>query len=295
MSFIGESAALATSVLWSGSSTLFTFAGRRIGSEAVNICRLLLALCILLLIHLVLFGVPFPVNAGAARWGWLGISGVIGFALGDAVLFESFVLVGPRLAMLMMTTSPLFSALLGWALLDQRLSLAKLLAMIVTLAGIAWVVTARRGVEAHPHRLRGLLLGVGGALGQAVGLLFSRYGLEGGFHPISANLVRVSAGSLALLAWFGLRGQLYGSLVGFRDRTALALLTLGAIIGPVLGVVLSLVAIAHASLGVAATLMSLSPVILLPLAHFLFGEKVGPRAVTGTVVALAGSAGLFWL
>jgi drug/metabolite transporter (DMT)-like permease len=295
MSFVGESAALATSVLWSGSSMVFTFAGRRIGSEAVNIGRLLVALAILMGVHLVLFGTLFPMNAGAARLGWLGISGLIGFALGDAVLFESFVLVGPRLAMLMMTTSPLFSALMGWALLDQRISLAKLLAMLVALAGIAWVVTARRDAEAHPHLLRGLVLGIGGALGQAVGLLFSHYGLEGQFHPVSANLVRVAAGSLALLLWFGLRGQLHGNLVGFRDRTALALLTLGAIIGPVLGVVLSLVAIAHTSQGVAATLMSLSPVLLLPLAHVFLGEKVGARAVVGTVVALVGSAGLFWL
>jgi len=296
MSFLGESAALATSVFWAGSSIFFTFAGRRVGSQPVNITRLLLALCVLTIVHLLLFGTPFPWNAGAARLGWLGISGLIGYAIGDAVLFESLVLIGPQLAMLVMTTSPLFSALLGWALLGQGLSLFKLLAMLVTLGGIAWVVAPSGNGETHPHLSRGLLLGLGGSLGQAVGLLFSRYGLEGGFHPVSANLIRICAASLVLLIWSGVRGKLAGDLAKFGgDWRALALTASGAVTGPVLGVVASLVAIAHANLGVAATLMSLAPVLLLPATHLLFGEKVRLRAVLGTALALAGAAGLFWL
>jgi len=296
MSLVGESAALATSVFWAASSIFFTLAGRRVGSQPVNIARLLLALAVLALVHLLLFGTPFPWNAGTARLGWLGISGLIGYAVGDAVLFESLVLIGPQLAMLAMTTSPLFSALLGWALLGQGLSLLKLLAMLVTLGGIAWVVAPGRGGESHPHLRRGLLLGLGGSLGQAVGLLFSRYGLEGGFHPVSANLIRICAASLVLLIWSGVRGELPRDLVKFSgDWPALALTASGAVVGPVLGVVASLVAIAHTNLGVAATLMSLAPVLLLPAARLLFGDKVRLRSVLGTVVALAGAAGLFWL
>ena len=296
MSLVGEGAALATSVFWAGSAAFFTLAGRRIGSQPVNIGRLLIALGVLSLVHLFLFGTPFPFGAGAARLGWLAASGLIGYAVGDAVLFESLVLIGPQLAMLVMTTSPLFSAILGWALLGQGLSLPKLLAMMVTIGGIALVVGPGRNGEAHPHLRRGVILGLGGALGQAVGLLFSRYGLEGGFHPVSANLIRIVAGSVVLLVWSGVRNELPGHLASFSDDwSALGLTAIGAVVGPVLGVVASLVAIAHASLGVAATLMSLAPVLLLPAAYVLFREKVGSRAVLGTVVALAGAAGLFWL
>lgn len=288
MIFIGESAALATSVSWSASSIFFSLAGRRIGSQAVNIGRLLL-------VHVVLFGTLFPMNTAAPRLAWLSISGLIGFALGDAVLFESLVLIGPRLAMLVMTTSPLFSALLGWGLLGQSLSLEKLGAMLLTLLGIAWVIASSRDMGTHPHLRRGVLLGLGGSLGQAVGLLFSRYGLEGGFHPVSANLIRLCAGALALLLWSGARGELHGDLARFTDRRALGFTALGALAGPVLGVLGSLVAVAHANLGVAATLMSLSPVLLLPSDHLLSGKKVGLAAVLGTGVALTGAAGLFWL
>lgn len=295
MPYLGESAALLTSACWSLNSVCFTVAGRRVGSTSVNLLRLLMAWTLLMLLHLGLFGSPFPFQAGEARLGWLGVSGLIGFALGDAVLFEAFVLIGARLAMLLMTLSPLFSALLAWLFLGQDLSLPKVAAMALTLAGIAWVVWGGGDQEAHPHLWRGVLLGVGGALGQSVGLVFSMKGLAGGFSPISANLIRVSAGALALLLYFAATGRLRGALAGLRDARATAFIGLGAVTGPVLGVVLSLVAIAKAPMGVAATLMSLSPVILLPVSHFGFKEKVGGHAILGTLLALAGAAALFFV
>jgi drug/metabolite transporter (DMT)-like permease len=211
------------------------------------------------------------------------------------VLFEAFVLIGARLAMLLMTLSPLFSALLAWLFLRQSLSPLKVLAMGITLGGIAWVVWGDGECEDHPHLWRGILLGVGGALGQSVGLLFSKYGLAGNFSPISANLIRVTAGVAALLFYFGVRGRLHSTLGSLRDGRATAFIGLGAITGPVLGVVLSLVAIARAPMGVAATLMSLSPVLLLPVSHFVFREKVGGHAILGTLLALAGAAALFFV
>ena len=295
MSFLGEGAALLTALCWSLNSICFTVAGRRVGSAAVNLGRLLMAWVTLMLLHLVVYGSLFPIQAGAARLGWLGVSGLIGFALGDAVLFEAFVLIGARLAMLLMTLSPIFSALLAWLFLGQSLSLPKLLAMVVTLGGIAWVVWGGGEHEDHPHLWRGILLGIGGALGQSIGLVFSKFGLAGNFPPISANLIRVTAGVAALLFFFGASGRLRGTLCALRDGRATAFIGLGAVTGPVLGVVLSLVAITRAPMGVAATLMSLSPVILLPVSHLIFKEKVGGHAILGTLLALAGAAALFFV
>ncbi|BDU68115.1 membrane protein [Geothrix oryzae] len=295
MLYLGEGAALLTSLCWSLNSVCFTVAGRRVGSASVNLGRLLMAWGVLVLVHLALYGSLFPMQAGTARLGWLGLSGLIGFALGDAVLFEAFLLIGPRLAMLLMTLSPIFSALLAWLFLGQSMSLAKIMAMALTLGGIAWVVWGDGDHEAHPHLWRGVLLGIGGALGQSVGLVFSMFGLAGGFPPISANLIRVTAGLAALLLYFGATGRLRGSLGSLRDGRATAFIGLGALTGPVLGVVLSLVAIAKAPMGVAATLMSLSPVILLPVSHFVFKEKVGGHAILGTLLALVGAAALFFV
>lgn len=298
MPHLGELASLATALCWSANSVLFTLAGRRVGSRTVNLTRLWMALVAMVALHLLFLGSPFPLHAGSARFLWLGVSGLIGFAAGDAVLFESLLLLGPRLAMLLMTLWPIFATLLAWAFLGERLGPARLMAMAVTLGGIAWVVGDHSAIEAsdRPHRLTlGVLLALGGALGQAVGFLFSKFGLEGGFHPVSANLIRVLAGTASLTLWMLLRGQLFEGFGNLRDRRALGLIALGAATGPVAGVVLSLYAQKHAPLGVASTLMSLSPVILLPASRFVFGERITFRAVAGTVVTLAGAAALFLL
>lgn len=299
MPYPGEIASLVTALCWSTNAVLFAKAGRRVGSATVNVVRLAMALVAMGLLHLVLFGTPFPFQAGTQRLAWLGASGLIGFALGDALLFEALVLLGPRLAMLIMTLWPVLAAILAWIFLGQAMGAAKGLAMLVTLGGIALVV-GERGSSVGDHRPRrftlGVLLALGGALGQAVGFLFSKFGLAGGFSPVSANLIRVVAGSLALGAWQALRGHLVPNFRNLRDGRAAWLIAGGALSGPVLGVMLSLYAIDHARfLGVASTLMSLSPVILLPVSVVLEKERVGPLAILGTLVSMAGAAALFVL
>jgi drug/metabolite transporter (DMT)-like permease len=296
MSYSGEIAALFTAVCWASNSVLFALAGHRVGSRAVNLLRLWMAVAAMVLLHLVLFGTLVPLGAGLRPWAWMGTSGLIGFALGDALLFESLVLLGPRLAMLLMTLAPIFSAVLAWAFMGQSLGIPRILAILVTLGGIAWVVAEARtaGDEGrHPHRLLGVLLGVGGAMGQAVGMICSGFGLARGLSPISGNVIRTLAAAGALTLWFALRGSLGGVVGRLDDRRAVILIAAGAATGPVIGVLASLYAILHAPMGVATTLMSLSPVILLPVSAFFYHERVSPQAILGTLLSIAGAAALF--
>ena len=299
MNFYGEIAALLTSVCWAFNSVVFTRAGKRVGAVTVNSLRLWIALPVLALLHWLLFGTLFPCAIEPGRLFYLGISGIIGFVIGDAMLFESFLLIGPRLAMLLALLTPVFSAVLAWWLLGEALLPMEIVSILVTIAGIAWVVTEETAPADDPsllpprRRRLGILLAAGGALGQAVGLLFSRLGLAGGFSAISATHVRVSAAALALAAISLGQGRFQVHWARMKDRAALLEITAGALTGPVLGVSLSLVAIAHAHIGVASTLMSLTPVILLPVSYFLFKEKITSRAILGTLVALLGVILLF--
>jgi drug/metabolite transporter (DMT)-like permease len=297
MAYGGESAALATSVCWAANSICFTLAGRRVGSATVNGARLFMALAILVPLHLVLFGTPFPFAAGRAALAWLSLSGLIGFALGDALLFEAFLFLGARLAMLIMTLAPVFSVLLARAFLGQSLGWGKILAILATLAGIAWVVADGPGEGDHPPRrwTLGILLGVGGALGQALGLVLSNLGMANHLDPWSANLIRVTAATGAVSLWFLVRGRFLDYASRLRDTGATLWIAAGAVTGPVVGVGLCLYSITHAPLGVASTLMSLSPVILLPIGVWVFRERVSPWAWAGTVLSIAGAAALFWL
>jgi drug/metabolite transporter (DMT)-like permease len=299
MNLVGEIAALLTSVCWAFNSVVFTMAGKRVGAVTVNYLRLWIAVPALVLLHGLLFSTPFPFAIEPGRFLYLGISGLVGFVIGDAMLFESFLLIGPRLAMLLALLVPVCGAFLAWLFLGEKLLALEIASMLVTIGGIAWVVAEKTAPQAdraarEPRQYRlGVLLAVGGAVGQAVGLLFSRLGLAGGYSAISATLVRVSVAALVMALFSFCGGSLFRHLARMKDRVALLEIGAGALTGPALGVVLSLVAIAHTHIGVASTLMSLTPVLLLPVSHFLFKERITSRAIVGTLVALLGVVMLF--
>jgi len=301
---MGELAALFTSVAWSFTSLQFTLAGRRVGSPVVNRTRLALAAVFLALAHLLLTGALWPQSAAPARWFWLGISGIIGLVLGDACLFQAYVLIGPRRAMLLMVLSPILSSLLAWLWLGEALTGLEIFAMLVALGGVAWVTTAPRPQASngaavfagdHDHRayLNGVLLGVGAALGQALGLLLAKQGMAGGFSTISATLMRISVALATITLVTLAQGQVRATLMALRDQTAFRFILGGAFTGPFLGIWGSMIAVQNAPLGVASTLLALPPVLLIPLMHWVFHEQITRRAVVGTLVALTGAALLF--
>lgn len=299
MSVYGEITALVTSGCWAFTSVMFTQAGKRVGSPIVSHLRLWIALIAMCLIHVLLFGSPFPFDIEFYRFFYLGVSGVVGFVIGDGLLFESFLLIGPRLAMLLMLLAPVFSAFLAWVLLGEVPSTLEIAGILVTIGGIAWVVAEKTPSlikttpKKPPKHALGIALGIGAAVGQAVGLLLSRLGLEGGYSTISANHARITCAVLTLGIFYLLQKKIHSHVVKLKDKRTLAEITSGALAGQVLGVILSLEAIAHTHIGIASTLMSLSPVLLIPVSYFIFKEKITTRAVLGTFIALLGVILLF--
>jgi drug/metabolite transporter (DMT)-like permease len=291
---LGALAALATALAWALSSTAFTFATLRAGAMAVNRVRLLMAVGWLIVAH-GLLGVPLPLQADGDRWLWLSASGLVGLVLGDGCLFQAFVWIGPRLAMLLLSSAPALASLWAWWFLGEALSASQLSGILVTMGGVAWVVLARENGPGHRGSDRryglGILCGLGGAAGQAGGLILAKQGAMGGFPALSVTLMRMLAATAALWLYTALRGQSRETLGRFAaDRSAWGYTLAGSFLGPFLGVTLSIVAIQHSAVGIASTLMALPPVFLLPLCALLFKERVGWQAILGTGVAMAGVA-----
>ncbi|NLF76027.1 MAG: DMT family transporter [Chloroflexi bacterium] len=297
---IGELAGLTTSICWSFTSIFFTLSGRQVGSAVVNRTRLVLAFVMVSSLHLITQGELLPLHADPERWGWMAASGVIGFVIGDACLFQAFVMIGPRLSMLLMALNPVMGAVLAWALLSETLAAGEMVGIALAIAGVAWVVTDRRnGRDGLPdaslrYYVIGVLFGLGGALGQASGLIASKKGLEGDFSALSGNLMRLTVATLVIWALAAANGQMRPTAHKLREHPrAIRFILGGAVAGPFLGVWLSLIAVQNAPVGVASTLMSLTPVFLLPLGWLFFKERITRRAVVGTALAVAGTAILF--
>ena len=291
----GELAALATACCWTASALAFEAAGRRVGSLALNLIRLLPAAMLLSVYSWLVRGVAFPVDASAHAWLWLSLSGLVGFTVGDLCLFRAFVRVGARVSMLLMATVPLITTLFGLLIMGELLSARQLLGMVLTVGGVSSVALERRPDAAGRMQrlpLDGILLALGGAVGQALGLVLSKVGM-GAYDAFAATQIRVLAGIVGLSVVFTVIGWWPRVRRALADRKAMVSTGIGAFFGPFLGVSLSLVAIKYTYAGVAATLMALVPVLIIPVSVLVLRERVSRLAVLGAVVAVTGTALLF--
>ena len=290
MPYLGELAGFSVAVLWAIGSILFAWSSQRVGALFTNAIRIVLAALILCVLHALLFGTVWPSwISGRSLW-LLAVSGIVGLVLGDGCYFRSLVLLGARRASVLLSLSPALTALGGWIFLSERLGAQALVGMVLSLAGTIWVVSERGQDEASLRPWLGALFGLGAALGQAAGLLLAKPALEG-LEPLSGTVVRMAVAALAGLLPLGLR-------LSRRREAPQAMLTLplagvlitAAFIGPVAGVWLSLVAITHTETGIAATLMALVPIVIIPIDVLIHRRLPSVRAVLGATVALAGVA-----
>jgi len=298
MPFIGELAALATSFFFSVGPTFFTLAGRLVGSVVVNRSRLVVAFGYLLIVHLALYGTLLPLDAEPDRWFWLGLSGLIGFVLGDAALFQAFIVIGTRLTMLIFTVNPIIASLLGWLFLEESLSPTQILGMLITLSGIAWVMLERNNSvqrELTPKAYTtGILLAVLAGAGQAIGAVTAKLGLYGNFPPLSGQIIRISVAMVGIWVLTFISGKARSTLQALKDQPkAVKYILIASFLGPFLGVFFSLVAIQNTHIGIASTLMSLQPVFLIPIGYYFFKETISVRSIIGTLIAITGVAIIF--
>lgn len=292
MLFFGELSALATAALWSGSSLAFSSASRRLGATQVNITRLILATGYLWLVVL-FFGLEFHLSQTQTMN--LAISGIVGLAMGDSFLFKAYQEIGPRLTMVVMSIAPAIAAVIAYFMLGETLSTAGVSGILITLLGIALVILEQGGGASFHFAKRGVVYAFLGAVGQGTGLNFAKLAfVEGEINGFIAALVRLQASLLLLLPVLLLAGR-WENPMGLprRDKTGAWLTVLGSIIGPFLGIALSLLAVKHTSVGIAATLMATVPIMMLPLLRLFYKERLSWKAIIGAVIAVAGVAVLF--
>ncbi|MFT9494093.1 DMT family transporter [Anaerosolibacter sp.] len=292
----GEIASFITAVCWTITAVAFEKAGRRIGSLSVNIIRLVMAFVLIGLYTTFSRGMFLPLDATREAWIWLTLSGMVGFVIGDLFLFQAYVEIGSRISMLIMATVPPITALAGFILMGETLTLVDLLGMFITIGGIALVVLVRGSTEEKKvelsHPVKGLVYAFIGALGQAFGLILSKYGM-GAYDAFAATQIRIIAGIIgfAVVVTFAKSwGKIYESL---KDLNAMKNTTIGAFFGPFVGVSFSLLAVQHTTTGVASTIMSINRILIIPASILIFKEKVSMKEIIGALITVVGVSLLF--
>lgn len=298
--YLGELAALLTAGCWTVTAMAFESAGKRVGALSLNLIRLLIGLIFLSIFNAIINDGLIPV-ATNYQWFWLAMSGLVGFVLGDLFLFRAFILIGARISMLIMALVPPITALIGWITLGEVLSGMEFLGMGITISGIAMVMitrmernkdTRRKIVRTGPLVMGGIFA-LGGAVGQAAGLVLSKKGMQD-MDAFSATQIRIMAGVVGFMIVITLFRRWKKVYEGIRDVKAMKFMTLGSFTGPFLGVSFSLLAVQHTDTGVAATLMALTPVMIIPSEIILKKEKIKILEITGALISVGGVA-LFFL
>ncbi len=300
MQYIGEIAALGTATCWSFGALAFQQATRKIGSLSVNIFRMVIAFFLFGILSIFIRGEFIPTDATDHAWTWLSISGLVGFVLGDYWLFTSYNYISARVSMLIMAISPLFAALMSYFLLSETMSWISIFAMFVTLAGISLVVLSRNKDKSNGKRnnlkfsypLKGILFALGGAIGQAGGLVLSKFGM-GEYDAFASTHIRVIAGMIGFILIIIL-GKKWTKVTGsLKNTKALWFTLIGGVCGPFLGVYLSLYSVQHTSVGIGSTLMAIVPVLIIPLAILFYKEKITFKEIVGAIVTVGGVALFF--
>jgi len=297
--FIGELAALGAALAFSFTSTFFTLAGRKFGAISSLAFSLPISFVILIVVHTLMVGEVFPLSAGLDRWFYLTVSGIMGFVISSIFILRAFQYIGPRLSLLVSSSSPILGAILAWIFLGQELPANAVLGIALVLGGILWVVSEGGGdksklEEINPDYQKGLMFAFAGALGQAVSFVFSSQGVSGDFPAMSASLMRTFVGLvtlwLVIIAQRNVRSNI--KLLTSEGRS-MVFIFIAAVSGPVIGASLVLLSLQFTSVGVSSTLSNTTPIILIPIGYFVFKEKITLRAIVGTIIAIAGIAILF--
>ena len=288
---LGELSAIATAALWTLSAIAWTAAGRYTGAMAISSIRLAITCLLLAAYGQIVRGQWFPFDAGRDMWLIMGMSGVMGFLVADLCLFKAYLLIGPRLSLLILSLSPPMAAVISLCALGDRLSCRQCLGMVVTLAGVAWVVLERSNGNGsrHPHLRQGVILGVAAAAAQAAGLVLSKRAI-GDYDAGAATMVRALPALAGYAILISLKHRWPSIFAAISDRRVMVVLTGGSLVGPFVGVILSLVALRHCPAGVVATILATMPVMILPASVLLHREKVSPRAILGALVSVVGIA-----
>lgn len=299
---IGGIAALISALLWAISAIIFRNLGKSIPPVELNLVKGILAVGLMLVTSLLLReqALVMPI----ATIGLLIISGIVGVGIGDTAYFESLNHLGSRFALLLGMLAPPMTGALAWIFMGESISLTGWLGIVITIAGIAWVITEEQITEENIqiNYKKGIQFAVIAALAQAVGAVISRYAMTAPGVTISAlqtSIIRLLAGIIYLAVLIILRKKsaflwLRKDDKGKRVSTwkLMRMVAVVGLLGTYTAVWLQQVSIQFAPVAIAQTLLSTSPLFILPIIA-LRGEKLSFRAVGGVVVSLVGIILLF--
>ncbi len=293
--YLGQIAALTAAFCWAIATLLYSKSSHHLNSVQLNLVKGLVASPLLLVGT---FFIPGEGWAGWTQYTWIlmTLSGVIGITIGDSCYFAALRRLGPGHTILLEYLAPPMAAVLAWLVLSETLTVIQMLAAFTVIAGVLFVITERQLDSRMAINRGGVLYGVAAAACQAIGLVMAFHGFaEAAVSPAEAALVRLFGGTLTLtIGLVLLKPQLIPATLMALKKTRLNTLLAAIVLGTFMGIWLQQIAVALVTPGIAQTLLSTAPLFMLGI-NMVRGQRISPRAVIGTLIAMLGISLLFLL
>ena len=309
MNLSGVLLALLTTLSWSICIFPFTEAAKRLGVITLNLYRLLLAWVIVSILLMLITGmsfidlfiIPLPEN-----FIWFGLSGIIGFSLGDYFGFSSFTKLGPKLASVYTTLAPGVALFFAYFILNERINVFGVIGIAFTIFGVIWLTLSKNDKVSAQERgfvrdKKGILFAVLSAVCQGLGLVLSKYAMSfksSNFelHALHANWMRLMIAFAAAFLFSAFANKLpqVSKPIFTNQNKGLKYLFWGTLFGPVLGVSLCMYTINIIPVAEAQTIFALLPVIILPMNLFFYKEKITITSIIACLISILGVAILIW-
>jgi drug/metabolite transporter (DMT)-like permease len=282
----------------------FTDAAREWGSVATNHYRLIVAFVVLSIFcmlydkisPLVLFTTPT-----AIQYLYLSSSGIIGLVIGDYFAFHSMAILGARNSTIFNTLAPGSAFVFGFLILGEDIGLLGFIGVVVSIGGMIWFLRGSgeaedKAINIHEYGSvkKGIIFGVLSGLCQGFHITLSKKGLTG-ISPVHATWIRVAAATIAYFTLTLIQGKLKGVMDVIRTKKHLIFRTTYAtIFGMVLSIILVMYSVRMAEVSVVQTILSLGPLIVVPMAYILYKERITFQTLLAATVTIAGVVILIW-
>ena len=270
---------------WAIGAILWRKLGEQLSSYSMNLGKVVIG-SLYLGIILVFVGLE-PISTRSMIF--LGLSGILGIAIGDTFFFLSLMQLGPRRASLMGSLNPVTIAVAATLFLGESPTPGVWAGIVVTTLGVGWVLWERAGDKGSESIALGIRYGLLSVLCTTGAVLLAKVGVVS-VPTVQAAWIRLLAGSAGLMLWGFSRSELVKWVSPFSKVALLAKVATVVSVVVVGGFWLSILSLKHIDAAIAGTLNSTSPLFILPLTVIFLGEKLSFRTVMGTAVAVSGVA-----
>lgn len=281
---MGEGLALAAAFGWVGSSVFLERASKETGTLAVNLIRLIVAMFFLGIITYLKRGLVLPLDVTKESFKFLSISGLFGLFLGDFFLYKSYIKIGPRITLLVMTFTPIAVSILSFFILGEKMEGFKILGVVLTIIGITVVILRKKNDKEFSKV--GFEYALLAMLGESLGIIFTRLGSID-YDSFATIQVRTIPAILAFIIYISLKKEWSNIKEGVINKKGMIYIVLGTVVAT-LGVTALVEAMKYANVGIVSTLAATSPILIIPISIIFFKEKVSILEGIGALVSFAG-------